>query len=83
MLIVSLVHVHDGQYSIQERIVLIIVLVFSYSSGEKYDTRTINLDTSFSFGFVSSTWFATLVIGANSGWNVINRINTNIHSYLH
>ena len=46
------------------------------SSGEIADLRTINLGISFSIGFVSSAWFATLVVGSNSAWNVITRINT-------
>ncbi|CAF3818877.1 unnamed protein product, partial [Rotaria sordida] len=46
------------------------------SSGEKYVTKTITLGIPFSIAFVSSAWFANLVIGANSGWNIVNRINT-------
>ncbi|CAF2851074.1 unnamed protein product [Rotaria sp. Silwood2] len=46
------------------------------SSGEKYVTKNITLGISFSIAFVSSAWFANLVVGANSGWNVVNRINT-------
>ncbi|CAF3285324.1 unnamed protein product [Rotaria sp. Silwood2] len=46
------------------------------SSGEKYDTLTITLGIPFSVAFVSSAWFANLVIGANSGWNLVNRLNT-------
>ena len=48
----------------------------SYSSGEKYDNRVLNLNTQFSFGFVSFAWFGALVVGANGAWNVVNRINT-------
>ncbi|CAF4236415.1 unnamed protein product, partial [Rotaria sordida] len=46
------------------------------SSGEKYVTKTITLGIPFSIAFVSAAWFANLVIGANSGWNIVNRINT-------
>ena len=46
------------------------------SSGEIADLRTINLAMSFSVGFVSGNWFGTLVVGPNSAWNVITRINT-------
>ena len=46
------------------------------SSGEKVDLRTVNVSTSFSIGFYSSAWFTTLVVGSNSAWNVITRINT-------
>lgn len=45
------------------------------SSGEKADLRTITIGNSFSIGFVSGNWFATLVVGPNSAWNVITRIN--------
>ena len=49
-----------------------------FSSGEKYDTRTINRNTAFSFGFDSGNWFATLVVGSNGLWKVITRVNTNL-----
>ena len=48
------------------------------SSGEVYDTYTINLNTAFSIGFVSSAWFANLVVGANGAWKVICHIDTNV-----
>lgn len=50
--------------------------IYDRSSGEKIDLRTVNLNIMFSIGFVSGAWFATLVVGANSNWNVITRINT-------
>lgn len=46
------------------------------SSGEIADLRTVNLGTALSIGYVSNAWFATLVVGPNSPWNVITRINT-------
>ncbi|CAF3704333.1 unnamed protein product [Rotaria sp. Silwood1] len=46
------------------------------TSGEKYVTKTIAIGIPFSIAFVSAAWFANLVIGANSGWNLVNRINT-------
>ena len=46
------------------------------SSGEKLDTRTVNLGVAFSIGFISNAWFANLVVGANGYWSVITRINT-------
>ncbi|UJR14650.1 hypothetical protein I4U23_001643 [Adineta vaga] len=46
------------------------------SSGEYYTTVNIPLNISFSISFTSSAWFATLYVGANSGWSVTNRINT-------
>jgi hypothetical protein len=36
------------------------------------------LNVAFSIGFVSSAWFANLVVGANGGWSVVCRINTAI-----
>ena len=46
------------------------------SSWEILNLRTVNLNVAFSIGFVSTAWFATLVVCANSNWNVITRINT-------
>ena len=46
------------------------------SSGEIADLRTVNIGNSFSIGFVSVAWFATLVVGSNSAWNIVTRINT-------
>jgi hypothetical protein len=46
------------------------------SSGEKADLRTVNIGNSFSIGFVSGAWFATLVVGSSSNYNVVTRINT-------
>ena len=46
------------------------------SSGEKYETQTITLGISFSISYISFAWFSTLVVGANSGWSITNRIDT-------
>ena len=46
------------------------------SLGERTDLRTVNLGTSLSIGFVSGFWFRNLVVGGNSLWNLITRINT-------
>ena len=46
------------------------------SSGEKYDTRTIKSNISFSIVFTSGNWFGNLVVGANGRWGITARINT-------
>ncbi|CAF1317920.1 unnamed protein product [Rotaria sp. Silwood1] len=48
----------------------------SVSSGEIYYIRTVSLNIAFSIAFASGNWFASLVVGANGLWSVINRINT-------
>jgi hypothetical protein len=52
--------------------------LLTVSSGEHYETQTMPLNVAFSIGFVSSAWFANLVVGGNGGWSVICRINTAI-----
>lgn len=45
-----------------------------YSSGERYDTKVLQLGASYVFGFYSSAWLA-LAIGGNGDWQVTGRIN--------
>ena len=48
------------------------------SSGERLYIQTLNLNTARSVGYVSSAWFADLVVGGNSAWNLITRIDTTV-----
>ncbi|CAF0784749.1 unnamed protein product [Adineta steineri] len=44
-------------------------------AGEHYDVETLPLTTSITIGFQSSAWFASLYIGANDPWSIVNRLN--------
>ncbi|CAF1566992.1 unnamed protein product, partial [Adineta steineri] len=44
-------------------------------AGEHYDIETLPLTTSITIGFPSSAWFASLYIGANGNWAIVNRLN--------
>ncbi|CAF1122378.1 unnamed protein product [Adineta steineri] len=44
-------------------------------AGERYDTLTMPLTTSITIGYQSSAWFASLYIGANDPWSIVNRLN--------
>ncbi|CAF1339917.1 unnamed protein product [Adineta steineri] len=44
-------------------------------AGERYDVETLPLTTSITIGFQSNAWFASLYIGANDPWSIVNRLN--------
>ncbi|CAF1049455.1 unnamed protein product [Adineta steineri] len=44
-------------------------------AGEHYDVEILPLTTSITIGFQSSAWFASLYIGANDPWSIVNRLN--------
>lgn len=48
--------------------------VLDFSSGERYDVRTVNISQSYTFGFWGTALFA-LAIGGNADWQVTAKAN--------
>ncbi|CAF4028879.1 unnamed protein product, partial [Adineta steineri] len=44
-------------------------------TGERYDTLTMPLTTSITIGYNSSAWFASLYLGGNTVYSIVNRLN--------